>query len=336
MKSAQKKWPELNSRLSEIMEGVEFRDGFRHVQATVWCCVTNFCACLRPGKHKVPPCERPFTLFKSMECIQMSNDDGLHIWVGDLDGYIDVEFPIEDDEENLETPAQLEREIELELEQMRERQKRLVFETEVGDIFLFSGRSITSKTLLSRGLTPERWRWAQHNAENALGDAKDSSELDRLFVNKINAMGRRYAIGRYARWEGLSFDVALTATFPYGLKALLHQYLAREVSLANIPEGSTIQEFLLQAEHLRGSGKHGDRPTAYERTSVIRQALHEFALLARGAGGHLQLNKESMRTILSLCRLHFSVSECNVSRLKDFKVLHRRYGKLRSDARNEH
>jgi hypothetical protein len=44
--SAQKKWRRLDgqNRLSEVISGVEFRDGVRQLQIAAWSRVTNFCA----------------------------------------------------------------------------------------------------------------------------------------------------------------------------------------------------------------------------------------------------------------------------------------------------
>jgi hypothetical protein len=58
MMSAQKKWRKLDgrNRLPEIIQGVEFRDGLRQLQAADGSGVTNFCAYL--GRQTLGVSER--------------------------------------------------------------------------------------------------------------------------------------------------------------------------------------------------------------------------------------------------------------------------------------
>jgi hypothetical protein len=238
----------------------------------------------------------------------MSNDDGLTIWVGDLNGYINVDFSDEYEHELKELA--LEREMD-----------------EIGDISLFAGKAISSRVLLSRGVSPDRWRWAQHHAEKSLADAKCKIELELRFVENVNAMGRRYAVARYARFEGLSYSTALTATFRHGLRALLYQYIAREPLLGDSKQRPVIQKSLSHAIAADGL-------TAYDRAGKIRQTLHDIAILNHGPEGHLCLDKDGVKEILSLCRLHFSVLECDVHSLLMLQELDRLYGRARIEAGN--
>lgn len=231
-------------------------------------------------------------------------DDSLTIWVGDLDAWINVDFSVEYEEER--RIEALENDL-----------------AEIGDIALLSGKFISSRTLLSRGITPDRWRWFLHEAEIALKDTVSQNQIEPLFVRDILKLGQNYAIGRYARWENLPYEAAATAIYPNGIRALLYQYFASEEILRKSnyrPRLSKAIKDALEDKEL----------VAYYRTRFIQTAIHQLANADGNPKGHIALDKNNIRNILSLCRLHFANMECNVSHLSQLHEVSLRYKQARN------
>ncbi len=65
--------------------------------------------------------------------------------------------------------------------------------------------------------------------------------------------------------------------------------------------------------------------TAYDRTGIVRAQLHQLANADVGSDAYLSLSREGMRTVLSLCRLYFSVIECRALSTSDLIHLKKRY-----------
>jgi hypothetical protein len=65
--------------------------------------------------------------------------------------------------------------------------------------------------------------------------------------------------------------------------------------------------------------------TAYHRTAIIRSAIHKSAIDAHGLMGHLLLDSERMRNILSLTRLYYCVCEIRVQSVSELNHLEFRY-----------
>lgn len=227
-------------------------------------------------------------------------DLGHQIWVSDLDDHVDLDAIFAEHE-----VAQQEDVLNEELD-------------EIGDIALFAGRTVSSRTLYLRGITPKKWRWMQHDAETSLGQAEGRNKIEAAFLKAIIACGRRYAVARYARSEHLSFSSALTATFPYGIRALIYQYMAGEVSLADHSNKKFVQQAFQDAIS-------NAELTAYDRVGLLRQRIHRLANAGAGPDGHLCLNKEGMRTTLALCRLYFSAIECSVQSVSELIKLIEKY-----------
>jgi hypothetical protein len=141
----------------------------------------------------------------------MSERNGSSAWVGDLDRCVGYGF-------DLPNARGFDRELrEFELD-------------EVGDLQLLDGKAISARQLNKKSISPSEWRLAVHQSEmtigfdstavfQALGQGTDSP-LTR-FVKGMLDLGRPYAIARYARWERLDYPSALTATLPYGIRALV-------------------------------------------------------------------------------------------------------------------
>ena len=268
---------------------------------------------MREQERILLKCEFIFRIL-SRKWIEMYDfDDSLIIWVSDLDNWINVDFSAEHEAETEALEAELDHKAETHEDELGH----------IGKISLFAQRSISSQTIQARGINAGEWRWSLHEAEKALGDASDRHEIERFFVKKLIDMGRSYAVRRYARWEKLPYSSALTATFSHGIRALVYQYIAGEQSLRDLPNRQSVQGALHAAIKAEGL-------TAYDRTGIIQQALHHNARLVNGAEGHCTLDKIRTKTILSLCRLHFSVRESNLSSLEELQELDRLYNDART------
>lgn len=134
---------------------------------------------------------------------------------------------------------------------------------------------------------------------------------------------RRYAVARYASFEGLAFSDAITAIYPHGIRALLFSFMAREQSLSNRSYRQEIQRTLYHASS-------SPNLTAYDRTGLVRCRLHELAINKSGQDAHLKLNKICMRNILSLLRLYFSNIECQAQSAVEMREILIRYEAARA------
>lgn len=233
----------------------------------------------------------------------MSNDSGMNIWVSDLDGYINIDAI---NRENAEENRILALENDLD---------------ELGEILLFSDKSISVRSLNERGISPQEWRWAVHESENALHDHQDWGYLEADFIKDLLNLGRRYAVARYASWEGIYYQTALTATFKHGFRALLDQFLIAE----KVFEADDQRRNIHSSVRLANAETH---LTAYHRTAIVQSAIHRSADDA-APSGHLLLDKGRMRNILSLARLHYCVDEIKGQSLSKLNKLDHMYENAR-------
>ena len=177
---------------------------------------------------------------------------------------------------------------------------------------------MSATTLNARGINPSEWRWALHEAECVLL-GRNPEEIEKVFVRRLLSLGRQYAVGRYAKWERLPYESALTSTLPFGFRALLDLFLRAAGLSVCSGRGNILPPALKSASYTPGL-------TAYDRTAIIQTAVHEIAREALGPSGHQKLNRESMRVLLSIARLHFSVAEVGaVSCFNDLMHLDRLY-----------
>ena len=189
---------------------------------------------------------------------------------------------------------------------------------EVGDILLFSGKTTSARILNEKGISPSEWRWAIHGAETALQNYQDWNDLEAYVVKDLLNLGRRYAIARYAKWEGITYFSAMTAAFPNGFRALLDQFMGAEPLFTSVAQRQKVQSSVLTANAAIDL-------TAYRRVAIIQLAIHNAAIEGNGPSGHLRLDKKQMRNILSLARLCYSVNETNVqsfNKLNDLESLY--------------
>lgn len=233
----------------------------------------------------------------------MSNGEGLNFWVGDLDGYVSISAI-----ERANKAEQDELQLQVELDA-------------IGDIGLLAGTSLHSRELAQLGIRPPDWRWGVHQGEQALRDAQSWSEIERPFVSGLLALGRKYAVNRYAAWEDLPRSAAWAATLPYGFKALLEQYLMGEGLRLGRQHRALLNDTLDRTEN---------QPDvlAYHRVGALQSAIHRIArdLLPIGPKA---LDRHRTRTILSLARLRYSVLEADVKTVHDVEALQERYRKAR-------
>ncbi|RIJ26272.1 hypothetical protein D1224_01245 [Henriciella barbarensis] len=232
----------------------------------------------------------------------MSNENHNAIWVNDLDGYVYIDS------------SDYEREAEVEARHAALR--------DIGEISLCNGKAISSELLDERGIEPHEWKWAFHEAERTLGRSSSDKELEKALVQALISLGRRYAVRRYAKWEKIPVSSAQTATLPMGLVALLHQFLSGQGFKNSEQFNPSIRQSLLEAAAL-------EDVTAYHRTSIVQNLIHEIA----GKSGVSQprecLDREATRTMLSLARLHFSVLELKVDSFAHLSKLFTAYRKAR-------
>lgn len=235
----------------------------------------------------------------------MSYGTDMMIWVGDLDGYINIDA--------------INRENDLE-------KKKHALNAELnalGDVSLFSNNSISYLELHSCGVNLEQWRWTLHRAEKSLGQMDTDEQIEKAFLKATMSAVRRYAVARYAAFEGLSFESAITAIFPHGVRALLFSYIAGEPLLSDTSCRKEIQLAL----HLAASTKN---ITAYDRVGLVRRRIHELAINHAGSEAHLKLDKNRMRNILSLLRLYYTNLECQVQTVAELLEIQLRYEAART------
>lgn len=253
----------------------------------------------------------------------MSNDSGFSVWVGDLDGYI-----------NIDTINYY--------NELEAREEQLAYELEtIGEIKLLAGKAISAETLNRKGVTPDAWRHAVHVAQRAIGEepAKTSHPPAGLeihypencgarFLRAMMDLGRPYAVARYARWEQLDYPSATTSTLNHGIRALVNQFLASE-GIERGPDADRLIREVLTLNVTKAA-------IAYHRAGCMQAALHRIADMAPGHPGARGLNKENTRALLSLTRLFFSTRELQVSSVSELRSLMAAYIRERELARADH
>jgi hypothetical protein len=234
----------------------------------------------------------------------MSESSGNSFWVGDLQGY--MSYPTEDDDD---WASGLQGEL-----------------NKIGNVPLLAGKSISARYLYKQGIAPSEWRNALHQSEMSLGYTSTNIDLNRIghnhslvirFVKGMLNLGRPYAVARYARWEKLDYPSALTATLPYGISALVNQFLLSE----KIPRTRDV------AVSIRNVLEPHRRPdqTAYRMTGMLQTTLHRIADDTSQHPGGSKLDRCRMRTLLALTRLYFSTIETKLSSLDDLRSLLKKY-----------
>lgn len=234
----------------------------------------------------------------------MSESNGTSAWVGDLDRCISYGDFDEDDERKAgQDPLQIELDA-------------------IGELQLLAGKTISARLLYQKGISPSEWHHALHQSEMTIGfislnvhqnvgEYKDSPVI--RFVKGMLDLGRPYAIARYARWENLDYPSALTATLPYGIRALVNQLLASE-GITRTREVETSIRIALEP-YVTGD------MTAYRRTGMLQAALHRIANDTPNHPGGTKLNRNRMRAMLALARLYFSTVEIRLSSIAELQSL---------------
>lgn len=169
---------------------------------------------------------------------------------------------------------------------------------QIGPIELLANNSLSPFALIA----PADWQWELYRARRYLRGLHSWRSLEPLLVRHLLSAGRAYAVRRYARAERISFSAAMTAALPYGMQALMSQFLAQHglcPSLEQSRQLSTAWGAVSAAEEL----------TAYSKTGRIRSEIVAIAENAWGLDESVRLCREQMRQILSLTRLHFSIAE---------------------------
>ena len=241
----------------------------------------------------------------------MSNgSEAFSVWVGDLDSYVSLSA-IEAANDLEDAAKALEHELD-----------------SIGEIKLLSSKAITARILSERGITPAEWRWARHEADRALMSVDQDNALERHFLKALLSIGKPYAISRYSKWENIPYASALTAALPHGMRALLEQFLLGEGIALTSSDKKWLASVLKDAQVKTGS-------VAYDRAGLIKAAIQKFADRNSIRVNSAPLKKDSTRVILSLARLHFSVSEIMFGSFAEVGELFKRYEISRSQALKE-
>jgi hypothetical protein len=202
----------------------------------------------------------------------------------------------------------------------REEQRIIKFD-DLGAIELLAAKRLSSSSLIASKLQPDDWDWALHESRKAF-DGIGEEETEKHLLTSLLAIGKPYGIARYARWERLSHPSALAASLPLGLNALLNQYLLGQ-GLHTADERSTmVRDHLYQANLDRGE-------IAYLRTRHIQQLIHSLQLSQSAKGRKVVLDREATRSMLSLTRLHFSVSELRFGSIIEWATISAKYDEAR-------
>lgn len=234
----------------------------------------------------------------------MSNDIGLSVWVGDLDGYINIGAISAANEREAEQAA-----LELELD-------------DIGELRLLAGKATSARQLNYKDITPSDWRHAVHQAEMAIGSEPETicghssrgrDGAEEQFIRAMLKLGHSYAVARYAQWERLDYPSAITATLPHGIRALINQFLAAEA----IPRSASTDERIRSVL----TDKQASVVTAYRRAGMLQAALHDIADEAAGQPRGEALDRDRTRAILALARLHFSARELRLSSVTELGKL---------------
>lgn len=248
----------------------------------------------------------------------MSESNGTSVWVGDLDRCISI-GDIDQDEE-LEAQRQ---HLNLDLD-------------EIGELPLLAAKAISARQLFEKNISPSEWRHALHQSAMTIGfesliviensrDYADSPEI--RFLKGMLDLGRPYAIARYARWEHLDYPSAITATVPHGIRALVNQLLASEGITRTREVDASIRNALDPCAK--------DTMTAYRQTGMLQYALHQIANNTPNHPGGADLNRNRMRSMLSLARLYFSTVELRITSIEDLRSLFRKYEIERINAQTD-
>jgi hypothetical protein len=254
----------------------------------------------------------------------MSQSNGNGAWVGDLDRWISYDYLDHDEEldhDNKRSAKQGFLNIEL---------------AEIGELQLLAGKAISAVQLYEMSISPSEWRHALHQSEMTIG-LRSSNLLQNVgeytdspvirFVKGMLDLGRPYAIARYARWEHLDYPSALTATLPYGIRALVNQLLASECIKHTREVEASIRTVLEPRKKVD--------MTAYRRTGLLQTALHRLADDTPAHPGGTKLNRNRMRAMLALARLYFSSVELRLASIEELRSLLSTYEAERAIAQRE-
>lgn len=198
----------------------------------------------------------------------------------------------------------------------KEEQRSIEFDN-LGSIELLAGKRLSSSSLIGSELQPEDWDWAIHESKKAFDGIREE-EIEKQLLTSLLAIGRAYSIARYASWEKLSHPSCLVASLPLGLNALINQYLISQ-SLHTVEKRA-----ILLRDHLYQANRQTDE-IAYIKTRRIQQLIHGLEAMQNANGKTVVLDREATRSILSLTRLHFSVSELRLGSFLGWTELSERY-----------
>lgn len=264
----------------------------------------------------------------------MSESNGTTVWVGDLDDYIYIGNYDDNDDWGCDLDGDNNEYVQNErVAQTSSLESEL---DAIGKLQLLAGKLLSARLLYQNGILPSEWRHAIYQSEMTIGFSS-SNEHDSAgksanspvsrFVKGMLDLGRPYAIARYARWEHLDYPSAVTATLPYGIRALVNQLLESEGITRTREVEARIRTVLEPCEK-------GDM-TAYRQTGRLQEALHHIANETLNHPGGAKLNRNRMRAMLALARLYFSTAEIKLSSIEGVRSLLKVYELERVLARRD-
>lgn len=131
-----------------------------------------------------------------------------------------------------------------------------------------------------------------------------ASKLEPLFLKGILENGKEYAIKRYIFLEKIPLQLAIIASYPQGIIPLLYSFFVEN----NTPITHASKQRVTSTISLVRKDKS---LTAYKKTGIIQELIHSVVESTQGSEQISLINKNEVRKILSLTRLHFSLAEIN-------------------------
>ena len=160
-------------------------------------------------------------------------------------------------------------------------------------------------------LTKERVQWIKDHDSVGLSVTEFKNALFKETVYK----GITYASKRYCRLEGLPSE--------YALAALKNSFVSDIVASHFTTYGlfNTVSEIQYLDSFIDDLRKNKNKKSAYAKVTEIQYLIHQKANDKNGSGSHLNLDRQTMRQILSFLRLFFLVKEAKDINLTSFKTL---------------
>jgi hypothetical protein len=160
-------------------------------------------------------------------------------------------------------------------------------------------------------LVKKRVQWLNDHDSNGLSVTGFKNALFKETIYK----GTSYACKRYCKLEYLPLE--------YALAALKNSFVSDIVAsgLASYGLFNTVSEIQYLEVFIDNLLKNKNKKSAYARVTELQYLIHQKANDKNGSGAHLNLDRQTMRQILSFLRLFFLVKDAQNINLTSFKAL---------------